>query len=155
VTSAQDLLRNADLAMYAAKGVSKQRYALYRNEMKTRVRRRHELVAALERAADDGEISVHYQPVVTLKTGKITAFEALVRWDRPGQGLMYPSDFLYLAEETGLVVPIGRRVLADACRQIREWQTTMSLPNDFAVTVNLSARELQDPRLDLPAGVCK
>jgi diguanylate cyclase (GGDEF)-like protein len=148
VMSAQDLLRNADLAMYAAKGVSKQRYALYRNEMKTRVRRRHELVAALERAADDGEISVHYQPIVTLKTGKITAFEALVRWDRPGQALMYPSDdFLHLAEETGLVVPIGRRVLADACQQIREWQTTMSLPNDFAVTVNLSARELQDPRL--------
>src|SRR5438270_1782851 len=133
--------------MYDTMGSGKRGYSIYRQEMRARVRNRHDVVAALERAVESDEIVAYYQPIIDLATGRIAAFEALVRWQRPGQGLVPPAAFLSLAEETGLIVPIGRIVMKQACRTIKQWQTELKLATNIPVTVNLSAKELHDPML--------
>ena len=147
VADAEDMLRNADLAMYSVKGDAKNRHALYRREMRLEVRKRHELIAALERAVDGSELVVHYQPIVELATGRLVAFESLVRWQSPTKGLLAPIEFLAAAEETGLIIPIGTRVLETAVQQLRSWQTEGVVAPDVSVTVNLSAREVHDAGL--------
>ena len=139
-----ELLRNADVAMYSAKDSGKRRYAMYRPEMHRRVRNRHELAAALERAVERDEIKVHYQPIVSLADRRITALEALARWEHPTRGLLQPAEFIPLAEELGLMGPIGRVVLEQACRQAKDWQMRYPSHADVAVSVNLSPSELQD-----------
>ncbi|HEV8251004.1 MAG TPA: EAL domain-containing protein [Gaiellaceae bacterium] len=143
-TTAEQLLQNADVAMYAAKANGKRGYAIYEPEMHTRIRRRHELSAALERAVERDEIVVHYQPIVSLANGRTVALEALARWRNPDRGILLPGNFLPLAEEMGWMVPIGRAVLQQACRQLRSWQETFP---QLAVSVNLSAPEIQNPCL--------
>jgi diguanylate cyclase (GGDEF)-like protein len=145
--TADEVLANADLAMYSAKSNGKRRYALYEPQMHRRVRRRHELVAALEHAVSRNEITVYYQPVVALATGRTVAFEALVRWMHPHRGLVLPGAFVPLAEETGLMVPIGRKVLEEACRQAREWQQAFPAHAGLSMCVNLSPSELQSRHL--------
>jgi diguanylate cyclase (GGDEF)-like protein len=147
VTSADELLCNADVAMYAAKESGKRRYAVYESQMSSRVHARLELGAALERAARDDEFGVHYQPIVSLRSGRIVGFEALVRWYRPGHGVLAPLEFLSIAEETGLMSTITRVVLREACRQARVWQDEFS-GETLAVSVNLSPSDLQNPALD-------
>jgi diguanylate cyclase (GGDEF)-like protein/PAS domain S-box-containing protein len=142
-----DLLRAADMAMYAAKRRGKARYAIFDAGMDERAWKRLELEAALRRAIDGGELRLHYQPLIDLTTGRVTDVEALVRWEQPGRGLMQPSDFIPLAEETGLIVPLGRWVLREACRQVRAWQRLGPGRRDLGVAVNLSARHFQDPHL--------
>jgi diguanylate cyclase (GGDEF)-like protein len=144
--SADELLANADVAMYAAKAGGKRRYAFYEPRMHTRVRRRYELTAALETAIERNEISVHYQPIACLSTGRAVAVEALARWLHPRRGLVLPGSFVSLAEEHGLISPIGRQVLQEACRQAVEWQ---KLPGheELSICVNLSPNELQNPNL--------
>ena len=145
--TADELLANADVAMYTAKGSGKRRYAFYEPRMHTRVRRRYELSAALEQAIERDEIDVHYQPIACLSTGRAVAVEALARWIHPTRGLTLPGSFVPLAEEIGLISPIGRRVLREACRQTREWQLTLPGHERLSVSVNLSPNELLNPSL--------
>jgi len=145
--SADELLSNADVAMYSAKAAGKRRYATFEPQMHTRVRRRHELAGALEHAVSRDEIRVHFQPIVSLASGRTVALEALVRWQHPTRGLLAPGAFLPLAEERGLMVPIGHAVLEEACTRIAEWQSRFATYGSLSVCVNLSAVELLRPEL--------
>jgi diguanylate cyclase (GGDEF)-like protein len=142
--TAETLLREADLAMYAAKEASNRSHAVSHREMQQRVRTRHSLAAALAHSLDRDEIVVAYQPVVALETGRVSGFEALVRWDRGADGVLGPGQFLDVAEETGMIAHLGRFVLADACRRAAHWQR---LDPGLSVSVNLSAAELRDATL--------
>jgi diguanylate cyclase (GGDEF)-like protein/PAS domain S-box-containing protein len=142
---AADLLRDADIAMYAAKRRGKGRYELFETGMHADALVRLELKADLDRALADGELVLQYQPVVDLSDGRIAGVEALVRWNHPRRGLLGPDSFIHLAEETGQIVPLGRWVLGEACRQAAEWKRMLG--RTIPIAVNLSARELQDPRL--------
>jgi diguanylate cyclase (GGDEF)-like protein len=143
----EDLLRNADVAMYAAKTKGKGGYAWYELDMHVRVRRRQELASALERAVERDEIEPYYQPIVALASGNVVAFEALARWRHPARGLLLPDTFISLAEEAGLMVPIGRTMLRRACQQLRSWQLQHPQHDRLMVSVNLSQSELGSPHL--------
>jgi len=140
-----DLLRNADTALYQAKG-TKGRYEVFRPKMHIQNLKRLKLEEDLRRAIEGGGgFEVHYQPQVTLDTSTIAEMEALVRWVHPRRGLVMPSEFIQVTEETGLIVPIGERVLEEACRQAREWRAHNG--RSPTMCVNLSMRQLQDPDL--------
>ena len=140
---ADELLRSADVAMYRAKSAGKAHYVFYESAMDEAAHTRLKLTADLRRAAFRGEFVLEYQPAVDLVTGRPVGLEALIRWNHPELGLIAPLDFVPLAEETGLVVPIGRWALAEACTQAALWHARF--PHDPALTmsVNLSARQLQ------------
>ena len=142
----EDILRDADLAMYHAKGKGKARYEVFDKSMNAPAQERMDLELDLRNAVTRGEFTLHYQPVVDLPTGRITEVEALVRWKHPQRGLLFPADFVGLSEETGLIVPLGRWVLHEACRQTRQWQLASS-GTPLAISVNISARQLQQPGL--------
>jgi diguanylate cyclase (GGDEF)-like protein/PAS domain S-box-containing protein len=147
VDDADGLLRNADVAMYAAKAGGKDRYELFRSEMHADMVLRLELEAELRHAADRGELVLHYQPIVELGSGQITRVEALVRWAHPTRGLLGPLAFVPLAEEQGMIGPIGRWVLDEACRQARCWQDRFPGAPPLSMHVNLSGKQLQQPGL--------
>ncbi|HUZ42916.1 MAG TPA: EAL domain-containing protein [Acidimicrobiales bacterium] len=142
--TADDLMRNADLAMYTAKRNGKGCFQFFEPEMGAAVTLRHQLKEDLNRAADNGEFENHYQPMVDLASGAITAVETLVRWTHPWAGPMDPDSFIPLAEETGAIVPIGRQVLATACRDGAAWRFVSP---QLSVSVNVSARQLDDDSL--------
>ncbi len=139
------LLQNADIAMYKAKEQGRNGFQFYTADMNTRTHKRLDLETALRRALERNELVLHYQPQVDLKSGKIFAMESLLRWQRPEQGLVSPADFIPLAEETGLIVPIGEWVLRTACAQNKAWQDAGLAP--LRVAVNLSARQFQQKNL--------
>jgi len=143
---ADALLRNADAAMYRAKGSGRARFELFSDEMHEHALRRLRLEGALRHAADRSELAVHYQPIVALGSGRLAGFEALVRWRRNGE-LVCPADFIPVAEETGVIRAIGGRVLRDACAQAAAWQASWPAHAGAAVSVNLSPRQLADPLL--------
>jgi diguanylate cyclase (GGDEF)-like protein len=145
-TRPSDLLRNADTALYQAKGV-RGRYEMFRPSMRAQTLKRLKLEENLRRDIQTGSFDVHYQPQIGLSTGKIVEMEALVRWEIPSRGLMMPSEFIQIAEETGLIVPIGERVLEEAWRQASEWHEQYLAPLKMTMCVNLSMRQLQDPLL--------
>jgi diguanylate cyclase (GGDEF)-like protein len=145
--TADELLSNADVAMYSAKADGKRRYAVYEPQMHTRVRRRHELGLALERALERNELTVHFQPIVALSDTGTVAMEALVRWQHPTRGLVLPGSFMPLAEEMRLMLPIGRTVLREACTRARSWQSAYPAHATLGVSVNLSPAEVQNPQL--------
>jgi diguanylate cyclase (GGDEF)-like protein/PAS domain S-box-containing protein len=138
---AEALLRNADSAMYRAKEAGRNTYQLCTDEMKRRAVERLSLESRLRRAVHDGELLLHYQPQVSLITGKIIAVEALVRWNDPERGIVHPSSFIPLAEESRLIVPLGEWVLRTACEQMRAWRD--SGVDVGSVAVNLSPRQFQ------------
>ncbi|MGA9162430.1 MAG: EAL domain-containing protein [Actinomycetota bacterium] len=140
---AEELLRNADVAMYMAKEAGKGRYQVFEPAMHDTALQRLELKADLQRAVDNAEFVVHYQPVIELSTGRIEGLEALVRWQHPARGLIAPLDFIPLAEETGLIVALGRWVLQEACTQARRLQQRYVMDPPLHMAVNLSARQLQ------------
>jgi len=141
------MLRNADTAMYEAKEAGRDTYRFYEVTMHARVVKHLELEHELRGALERGELEVYYQPQVDLdRDGRITSFEALLRWNHPRRGLICPDDFIPLAEETGLIVPIGDWVMEQACRCIRNWAERFDL--GLRVAVNLSARQFSQP--DLP-----
>jgi EAL domain-containing protein (putative c-di-GMP-specific phosphodiesterase class I) len=140
---ADELLRRADLAMYRVKEGGKNGTAIFDPGMEERAVERLDTMNALRKAVERDELVAHYQPIVSLQTGEIVGAEALMRWERPGHGLVPPNDFIPLAEETGLIQPLGAWILREACRQAREWRA-----DGFAglcVNVNVSARQLHDP----------
>jgi len=144
-STAVELLRDADAAMYSAKADGKGGWRRFEPAMHEAVQRRLELKVALERGVDRGDFVLHYQPIVDLDTGRIKGVEALVRWVHPERGLVPPNDFIPLAEETGLIVPLGRWVLGEACRAAVRLETGNGpVPT---MSVNLSARQLQQPEL--------
>ncbi len=145
--SAEELLRNADVAMYTAKSRGKGLYAIFEQSMHVAVLERLELEADLRRAVERQELSVHYQSIVDLNSGRITGVEALLRWSHPRRGFVPPSVFIPIAEESGLIVPIGRWVLHRACWQARQWQLQYAGEPPLSVTVNMSARQVQQPGL--------
>jgi diguanylate cyclase (GGDEF)-like protein len=140
-----ELLRNADVAMYSAKDVGKGCHAVFDPRMYESLLERLELEAGLRQALDRGELRVLYQPIVALETGAIAGVEALLRWQPPGKDPADSAFFIPLAEQTGLIIPIGRWVLAEACRQGRAWQGADKSGMARTVSVNVSSRQLQDP----------
>jgi diguanylate cyclase (GGDEF)-like protein/PAS domain S-box-containing protein len=145
--SPDEVLRNADLAMYFAKGRQKGHYAIYAPEMHEHVMDRLELEAELRAAMEQGGFEVEYQPIVNLASGEVCGAEALLRWQHLSRGTMRPGRFMALAEETGLIVPIGRQVLHRACERAREWRTLHRGRQGFQMCVNLSGRHFQDSAL--------
>ena len=143
----EELMRDADVAMYRAKRSGKARYALFEESMSAKVMERLELIDDLLRALAREELALRYQPKVSLATGRIVGFEALLRWEHPERGLLLPEGFVPLAEETDLIVPIGRWVLREACHQARAWQQRYPCDPPLVVCVNLSAKQLRDPAL--------
>jgi diguanylate cyclase (GGDEF)-like protein/PAS domain S-box-containing protein len=143
----KELLREADVAMYYAKNRGKARYAFYEPNMNFRLVERLDLASDLRRAVERQELCLFYQPMVDLATGRITGVEALLRWEHPDRGMILPEEFIPVAEETGLIVPIGHWVIEEACRQASRWQQLTS-GRPLKISVNLSARQLLER--DLP-----
>jgi diguanylate cyclase (GGDEF)-like protein/PAS domain S-box-containing protein len=141
------MLRHADLAMYRAKANGKAQYAVFDEAMATDAMDRLTLEAELRQALARDELRVDYQPIVDLGTGRIAELEALVRWQHPRYGLVPPARFIPIAEETGLIVPIGHWVLDQACRQAQDWRDALPDARDLAMSVNLSARQFRHPGL--------
>jgi diguanylate cyclase (GGDEF)-like protein len=141
----QTLTRNADMAMYLAKEDGKNGFRFFSREIKAQSIERLTLESALRRAAERNQFALHYQPKVDIESGQITGVEALLRWNHPDFGMVPPAQFIPLAEETGLIVPIGRWVLQEACAQNMAWQRRGLLPVTMAV--NLSPRQFADPHL--------
>jgi len=139
---AEALIQNADNAMYHAKEHGSNNYRFFQEDMNVQAVRRQALEASLRRALERHEFELHYQPKIDLKSGKITGVEALIRWRHPERGLILPAEFIPIAESCGLIVPIGRWVLAEACTQAREWQSA-GLP-EIPVAVNISSVEFRD-----------
>jgi diguanylate cyclase (GGDEF)-like protein/PAS domain S-box-containing protein len=139
---ADDLLRNADMAMYAAKRLGKGRAATYESRMYADIRERLDLEAALRAAIEGHQLTLFYQPIVNLKSGRIHGVEALLRWEHPQFGRLLPQHFIPLAEETGLIVQLGSWVLGEACRQLQAWRAANPRLS-LAVSVNISGRQLQ------------
>ena len=137
----EDILRDADTAMYRAKSNGKARHEVFDVYMHTRAIETLQLENDLRRAIENGEIVSFYQPVIDLKTEEITGFEALARWQHPKRGMISPVDFIPLAEETGLIVPLGLQMLGDACKQVYQWQNRYNRP--FTISVNLSAGQFK------------
>jgi diguanylate cyclase (GGDEF)-like protein/PAS domain S-box-containing protein len=142
----EDMMRDADAAMYRAKDNGKARCELFDEELRSRVLRELDLEADLRHAVNREELRLVYQPMVDLESGMVAGLEALLRWHHPVRGVVAPMEFLPLAEETGLIVPIGEWVIGEACRQARAWWDAAGEAAP-PVSVNLSARQLAEPRL--------
>jgi EAL domain-containing protein (putative c-di-GMP-specific phosphodiesterase class I) len=140
---AEDLLRNADVAMYRAKEEGRGRYVVFDPSMNATMLERLKLEADLRQAIARGELRVYYQPTVSLETGLVTGMEALVRWMHPTRGLMPPAAFIPLAEEAGLIRMVGQWVLTSACRQLQYWHARYPGSTPVVLNVNLSAQEFQ------------
>jgi predicted signal transduction protein with EAL and GGDEF domain len=136
-----ELLRNADMAMYDAKADGRGTFRFFEPEMNTRMKVRRELEMDLRKALATEQFELHYQPLVVLETNEVTAFEALLRWHHPSRGLVSPADFIPIAEETGLIVPLGEWVLKAACNEAVNW------PEHIKVAVNLSPAQLNSRNL--------
>ena len=147
--SAESLLRDADTAMYRAKSAGRNRTMMFDPSMHASVRRRVEMELALRYALERDEFLLHYQPIVSFRTGEVVGAEALLRWAHPGMGLVSPLDFIPIAEETGLIVEIGEWVVSEALRQLARWRDQRAAAGapDLWVSVNVSARQLRDPSL--------
>jgi diguanylate cyclase (GGDEF)-like protein/PAS domain S-box-containing protein len=141
-TQPDELLRNADTALYHAKEQGKARYALFNAEMYDQAVALMQLETDLRWAIERQELRVYYQPIIALSTGKITGFEALVRWLHPERGLISPAEFIPIAEETGLIVPIGEWILHESCQQLKQWQTQFPNYASLTISVNLSSKQL-------------
>nr|HQU84465.1 GGDEF domain-containing phosphodiesterase [Pyrinomonadaceae bacterium] len=137
----EEIVRDADIAMYRAKSAGKARHEIFNQEMHEQVNRRLKLETELRLALERHEFRVFYQPIMHLTTNRLIGFESLVRWFHPERGIVMPMDFIPCAEETGLIVPIGEWVLRESCRQIGEWQKRYPEKNDLHISVNLSCKQ--------------
>jgi diguanylate cyclase (GGDEF)-like protein len=144
---ADDVLRDADTAMYRAKALGKARFAVFDPAMREMAVRRLQIGTDLQRAVERREFRTSYQPVVALGSGRIAGFEVLVRWQHHARGLVMPDEFIAVAEETGSILPIGQWVLREGCRQTRAWQRAYPRDPLLTISVNLSGREFAEPGL--------
>jgi diguanylate cyclase (GGDEF)-like protein len=143
----EQLLRSADMAMYRAKAAGRARYEMFDRAMHTDALIRLQLETDLRRAVEQREFRLHYQPLVSLRTGRITGLEALLRWEHPQRGLVQPSEFIPIAEETGLIIRVGRWVINEACRQLMVWQKAHPRAEPLSVSVNLSVKQFNQSDL--------
>jgi diguanylate cyclase (GGDEF)-like protein len=143
----EKLLHNADIAMYQAKGNGKARFEFFNQELREQAVTHFEIEIGLRRAIDSHQLVLHYQPIVSASDCRLWGLEALVRWSHPERGLILPGEFIPVAEQSDLIVLLGRRVLVDSCRQMAEWQKTFASSPPLTISVNVSARQLSDPRL--------
>jgi diguanylate cyclase (GGDEF)-like protein len=142
VLDADELLIRADIAMYSAKSRGRDRYAVFESSMQTELARRSELFRDLRHALIDGQLAVHYQPLIDLESGAMQSCEALVRWQHPERGSIPPDEFIPIAEESGVIIELGLMVLREACQQAARWRAdTLS---DFTISVNVSGQQLYD-----------
>ena len=142
--TAADLLRDADTAMYQAKVQGKGRYTLFDSSMNTKAQERLELETDMREAIAKGEFVVHYQPLLDFQSGRVSGVEALVRWEHPTRGLISPAKFIPLAEETGMIVALGRWVLRQACFEAKRWQAAYPDAENLIMSVNLSLRQMME-----------
>ena len=143
----EDILRDADIAMYRAKALGKARSVVFNKNMYRHAVNRLQLETDLRQAIPRNELRLYYQPIVSLATGRITGFEALVRWQHPTRGLVSPIEFIPVAEETGLILPIGEWVLREACLTAKDWQRAFPNQTPLTISVNLSGRQFVQPNL--------
>lgn len=138
----EEVLRDADTALYRAKGEGRGRYRVFSEELHTAAMDRYRTENELRRSIDERRFVLHYQPIVSLTTGEVMHFEALIRWNHPTRGLIGPSEFIPLAEETALIVPLGQWILDEACRQVAEWRARGA---DLSVMINVASRQFSQP----------
>ncbi len=143
----ETMVRDADAAMYRAKTHGRTRCEIFDPEMHAQIMTRLQLEDRLRRALDQQEFRLHYQPIVSLETGRISGFEALVRWQHPERALLFPAEFLAVAEEIGLLIPIGWWMLQEAARQAQSWQSQYPAAGALNIGVNLSSRQFSQPEL--------
>ena len=143
----EDLLRDADIAMYRAKAQGRARYQVFDSGMHTSAVLQLQMENDLRRALERKEFRAFYQPTVCLFTGKLTGFEALMRWEHPERGLTLPEEFIPLAEETGLIIPMGLWILREACEQMQRWNRQFPLHSRLTISVNLSGVQIAEPDL--------
>ncbi|MGB8859127.1 MAG: EAL domain-containing protein [Ilumatobacteraceae bacterium] len=142
--AAVELLRNADIAMYQAKRRGRSRSELYTGAMRAESREHKQLSAELERALAGGQLRLAYQPIISTHSGRVAGAEALLRWDHPDRGTLLPAQFLHLAEESGVIVPIGEWVIRQACLDTRAWLDAALVDRGFSVHINVAARQLAE-----------
>ncbi|MBW4638829.1 MAG: EAL domain-containing protein [Gloeocapsa sp. UFS-A4-WI-NPMV-4B04] len=145
--NAEEILRDADTVMYRAKALGKARYEVFDQDMHTRVVELLQLENDLRRSLERQELEIYYQPIVCLATGIITGFEALLRWQHPQRGFVSPVEFIPIAEETGMIVPIGYWVLREACHQMSVWQKHFNINLPLTISVNFSGKQFSQPDL--------
>jgi diguanylate cyclase (GGDEF)-like protein len=138
-----ELLRDADIAMYRAKALGKGRYAIFDREMYAQTLHLSQIETDLHLALERQEFFLEYQPITCLKTNQLIGFEALLRWKHPQTGLIPPGEFISIAEETGLIVPIGEWILREACQQLYTWQQKFSHASSLYISINLSSRQIK------------
>ena len=140
-----ELLRDADIAMYRAKSLGKARHEVFHQEMYAETKELLEIENDLRQAIIQNQFVLHYHPIISLKAESLYGFEALLRWDHPIKGIVYPDKFLNVAEETGLIVAIGKLVLQQACQQMSDWQSKYSAAANLKISVNLASQQIKDP----------
>jgi diguanylate cyclase (GGDEF)-like protein/PAS domain S-box-containing protein len=138
----ENLLRDADIAMYHAKANGSARYEIFSKGMHENAVARLQMETALQQAVKQKEFILHYQPIVSITSGKISSLEALIRWEHPVRGLIGPAEFIPIAEETGLIIPIGEWVITEACRQLNIWQSEFPSDPALTISVNISSKQL-------------
>ncbi|MDJ0797594.1 MAG: EAL domain-containing protein [Calothrix sp. MO_167.B12] len=144
---AEELLRDGQTAMYLAKDLGKARHQVFATAMHTEVLKRLRLETDMRRALDKQEFYLNYQPIVSLKTGNIVGFESLVRWQHPEDGFISPGEFIPIAEDTGLIIPLGKWILESACHQLSVWHTQFPFDVPLMMSINLSGQQLTQPNL--------
>jgi PAS domain S-box-containing protein len=146
-SKAEDVLRDADTAMYRAKALGKARAEVFDTSMREQVLSRLQLDTELRLAVERHEFMPYYQPIMELATGRLRGFEALLRWQHPVRGVVLPAEFIAVIEENGFVVPVGRRFFAEVCRQLGRWRTEDDQACHFSLNVNFAGQQFLDPRL--------
>lgn len=138
-----DILRNADIAMYSAKSHGKARHEVFDQQMYAQTMEQLNIENDLRKAVLNNELVLHYQPIISLEKGTLSGFEALLRWQHPEKGLIYPDKFIQIAEETGLIIPIGEWVLQSACHQLKAWQLKFATASNLKMGVNLASQQIK------------